>query len=138
VHNKIVARTILRCLKDEPFKIFPEADPPVRRWWMNVHDTCAAVDCLLASGEHNGAYNAVGNDRLTVSEAVKVILDQLGKQRLLEGYAEGRPLDEEEYFLDGSGLQQLGWAPKYDFESGIKDTVGWYRKNLDWITEGKA
>ena len=28
--------------------------------------------------------------------------------------------------------QELGWAPRHDFESGIERTIRWYLDNRDW------
>ena len=37
------------------------------------------------------------------------------------------------YSVDSSLIQnELGWAPKYNFNQGIEKTVDWYLKNLTW------
>ncbi len=36
--------------------------------------------------------------------------------------------------------KEVGWEPETDFETGIRKTIKWYLKNLDWmenITSGE-
>ena len=35
-------------------------------------------------------------------------------------------------------LIQLGWKPKYTFETGIIETIHWYLDNLDWMEKVKS
>ena len=57
----------------------------------------------------------------------------------IENYAEliqfvdDRPGHDARYAINSTKIQnELGWKPKETFESGIKKTVDWYLKNLDW------
>ena len=33
--------------------------------------------------------------------------------------------------LDNTKLKSLGWKPKYNLESGLKDALRWYKENKD-------
>jgi len=33
--------------------------------------------------------------------------------------------------LDNQKLRSLGWEPKYDLESGLRDALRWYKENKD-------
>ena len=50
-------------------------------------------------------------------------------------------VDALRYAIDASKIdRELGWTPKYTFETGFKQTVQWYLDNQDWwqpILEGK-
>ena len=37
-------------------------------------------------------------------------------------------------FIPDSKLY-LGWKPKYNFESGIKETINWYMNNQEWMDD---
>ena len=39
---------------------------------------------------------------------------------------------DRRYALDSSNLAALGWAPRFDFETGMAETVRWYAENEDW------
>ena len=38
------------------------------------------------------------------------------------------------YAMDSTKVEnELGWTRKYDFETGIKETIDWYLSNPEWI-----
>ena len=48
-------------------------------------------------------------------------------------FVDDRPGHDARYAIDAHKIQQqLGWAPKESFETGIRKTVQWYLKNLQW------
>ncbi len=59
-----------------------------------------------------------------------------------EGYAAGemkvtyvkdRPGHDWRYAIDPTKMQnELGWKPKYDFETGLRQTIEWYVNNREW------
>ena len=60
------------------------------------------------------------------------ILDALGKPLSLIKPVADRPGHDRRYCLDTTKLRALGWAPQVPFESGLRDTVAWYRQNEWW------
>jgi dTDP-glucose 4,6-dehydratase len=36
------------------------------------------------------------------------------------------------YSLDCSKIRALGWKPRFDFKSAIRETVEWYKGNEVW------
>ena len=44
-----------------------------------------------------------------------------------------RPGHDLRYAIDPTKLEtELGWKPKYTFETGIKQTIQWYLDNKEW------
>ena len=43
-----------------------------------------------------------------------------------------RPGHDRRYALDSSKTLSLGWKPVHDFETGLAETVTWYRENEAW------
>lgn len=131
--NRLIAKTILRCITSEPFYLFAETKKH-KRWWIYTEDTCSAVDFIIKNGEKQGIYNITSDTEMSVEETVFKILDIFGKRDLFKGYSEVRPKDDENYALDGKRLRDLGWSQQYSFEEGIERTIDWYKQNLSWFT----
>jgi dTDP-glucose 4,6-dehydratase len=48
-------------------------------------------------------------------------------------YVKDRPGHDRRYAIDSTKIQsQLGWKPKFDFETAIENTIKWYLANQDW------
>ena len=46
---------------------------------------------------------------------------------------------DRRYAIDSSKIQNdLGWKPKYTFETGIRETINWYLDNQEWINQVKS
>ncbi|HXT50958.1 MAG TPA: GDP-mannose 4,6-dehydratase, partial [Thermoanaerobaculia bacterium] len=44
-----------------------------------------------------------------------------------------RPGHDRRYAIDATKVRrELTWEPRYRFEEGLVQTVGWYLGNLDW------
>ena len=53
--------------------------------------------------------------------------------RELITFVTDRPGHDHRYAIDASKIQRaLGWTPEETFESGLRKTVQWYLRNLDW------
>ena len=64
---------------------------------------------------------------------VKTILNALGKPESLIKYVKDRPGHDRRYAIDPAKLaRELGWKPKYNFDTGIKQTIEWDLDNKDW------
>jgi dTDP-glucose 4,6-dehydratase len=51
-------------------------------------------------------------------------------------FVSDRPAHDRRYALDcGKLTQQLGWTPECEFESGLADTLRWYKENTQWLQE---
>ena len=41
---------------------------------------------------------------------------------------------DRRYAIDPTKIiGELGWSPKYNFETGIKKTIAWYQENENWL-----
>lgn len=63
-----------------------------------------------------------------------MILKDLGKPESLINYVEDRLGHDKRYAIDPTKItHELGWSPKYNFETGIQETIEWYQNNQDWL-----
>jgi dTDP-glucose 4,6-dehydratase len=57
----------------------------------------------------------------------------LGKPKDLITYVEDRKAHDRRYAMDPTKIEnELGFRPKYNFETGIKKTFEWYQENRQW------
>lgn len=104
------------------------------RDWLHVYDHCTAIDLVLHEGKNGEVYNVGGNNEKTNIEIVKLILQNLEKPESLIKYVKDRPGHDRRYAIDSTKIQtELGWEPKYTFETGIAETINWYLDNSEWL-----
>lgn len=129
--EKLIPLMILNAIEDKPLPLY--GDGLNVRDWLHVEDHCAAIDLVCREGRSGEVYNIGGNNEHTNLEIVRTILLELGKPDSLIRYVEDRPGHDRRYAIDASKLtKELGWEPKYRFESGIRDTIRWYLDNREW------
>jgi len=102
------------------------------REWLHADDHCAAVELVLREGESGGVYN-VGGEEFENIEVTHRILELTGADPGLVRHVEDRAGHDRRYALDDSRLRALGWAPSHSFgETGLTETVEWYREHRAW------
>ena len=63
-------------------------------------------------------------------------MKELGKSESLITYVTDRKGHDLRYAIDPTKIEnELGWKPKYNFESGIKETIKWYMDNQKWMDD---
>jgi dTDP-glucose 4,6-dehydratase len=103
------------------------------RDWLHVDDHCQALALVLARGRTGEVYNIGGGVELTNRELTERLLAECGRDWSSVTPVEDRKGHDRRYSLDDTKLRdELGYAPQVGFESGIADTVRWYRDNEPW------
>ena len=93
-----------------------------------------AIDLIIHKGCVGEVYNIGGHNERTNLELVKNILKKLNKPESLITYVRDRPGHDLRYAIDPTKLKrELGWKPKYNFDSGIDQTIKWYLENNNWL-----
>jgi dTDP-glucose 4,6-dehydratase len=102
------------------------------REWLHADDHCAAVERVLHEGGAGEVYN-VGGEGFENLEVTHRILELTGADPSLVRHVEDRAGHDRRYALDDSKLCALGWSPQRSFgETGLTETVAWYRANRGW------
>lgn len=131
--EKLIPLMISRALNDQQLPIY--GDGLNIRDWLYVEDHCSAIDLVIHQGVNGEVYNIGGNNERTNIQIVKTILAELGKPESLMTFVQDRPGHDRRYGIDPTKLtNELGWSPKHNFESGIKETIQWYLNNREWWT----
>ena len=103
------------------------------RDWLHVSDHCSGIYLTFQKGLMGQVYNIGGGRELDNLELTRIILEEfkLGEERI--EYVRDRKGHDLRYSLDISkAKRELGYAPKIDFEAGIKTTIRWYIENPNW------
>src|SRR5690606_35187354 len=76
---------------------------------------------------------------LDVVTAICALLDELapdaaiGPREKLITFVTDRPGHDARYAIDASKIvSELNWRPRYNFDTGLRDTVRWYLENRTW------
>ena len=124
---------ITRCSNNYGPYQFPEKLIPL------MISNATAVDLVLHNGKLGEVYNIGGHNEKENIEIVKLILKELGKSESLIKFVKDRLGHDRRYAIDSTKItEELGWKPKYTFETGIIETINWYLDNQDWMEKVKS
>jgi dTDP-glucose 4,6-dehydratase len=128
--EKLIPKLIINAISGKPLPIY--GDGKNVRDWLYVIDNCEAIDLILRKGKSGEIYNVgSGNEKINL-EIVNFILKELDRPKSLIKFVKDRPGHDLRYSLNCKKIGALGWAPKHDFESALKETINWYTKNEWW------
>ena len=128
--EKLIPLTISRVVNDQKVPVY--GDGKNIRDWLHVWDHCSALDLVLHQGVSGQVYNVGGHNERTNLDVVKTIIKTLGKSEDLIEFVTDRLGHDKRYAIDPTKLEALGWKPQYSFETGIAQTIQWYRENEEW------
>lgn len=135
--EKLIPVVISKALNDEAIPVYGKGENV--RDWIHVHDHNTAIDLILHNGVVGEVYNIGGHSEKTNLEVVKTILKELDKPESLISFVTDRPGHDLRYAIDSNKIENdLGWKRKYEFNTGIKETVNWYKENQNWINDIKT
>lgn len=130
--EKLIPLMIQKALHNEKLPVYGNGENV--RDWLYVGDHCEAIDLIVRHGKDGEIYNIGGHNERTNLEVVKTILKELNKPESLINYVKDRPGHDLRYAMDPHKIEtELGWKPKYNFDTGIKVTIKWNLNNAEWI-----
>ncbi len=129
--EKLIPLMITRALADQPLPVY--GDGMNVRDWVYVEDHAEALWTLMTCGAHGAVYNIGGDNEVTNIQVVRGLLRVLGKPESLIQFVGDRPGHDRRYAMNIARMRSdLGWAPRYDFERGLCETVEWYLSHRAW------
>ncbi len=135
--EKVIPLFTTNALEDKPLPIYKSSGN--QREWIYVDDHNSAVEAILAKGKIGEAYNIGTGVEKSVEEIVDLVLKTLDKPESLKTYVPDRLQHDRRYLLDSDKLRnELGWKPQIDFETGIRQTILWYKDNPEWWQKIKS
>ncbi|MCR5980389.1 NAD-dependent epimerase/dehydratase family protein [Gordonia jinghuaiqii] len=100
-----------------------------RREFLHVDDMARACLCLLERYDGPTQVNVGAGRDQTIARIAEMVADAVGYDGVTE-WDTSKPDGTPRKLLDVSLLNGIGWQPAVSIESGIADTVAWYRANL--------
>lgn len=144
--EKLIPLIILRGLMWESLPVY--GDGRNVRDWIHVQDHCRAIWLVLTQGRPGETYNVGAQqemENLDLVETLCGILDELapgdGKRSRKEliTFVEDRPGHDRRYAIDPTKIRrELGWRPTRSLQEGLKETVLWYLRNPQWVSQVKS
>ena len=141
--EKLIPVVIRSALDGEPIPVY--GDGKNVRDWLYVKDHVRALLRVLAEGTVGETYNVGGDCERENIAVVRQICDLLDEMRPAGGaldttrhrdlitFVDDRPGHDWRYAIDASKIKDtLGWAPRVDFEEGLRRTVRWYAEHRGW------
>ena len=129
--EKVIPLFTTYALDDRPLPLYESTQN--RREWIHAVDHCRAIDLVLDKGKDGETYHVGTGVERSIEQIADTVLESLGKPLDLKKIVPDRPGHDRRYLLDASKIRrELGWEPSIPWESGIEETVAWYRDNRAW------
>jgi len=130
--EKFIPVIIYKAIKGEKVPVYAQGQNV--REWLHISDCAGAIMQVLQKGRPGSVYNIGSGDERKNIDLVKIILGILGRPEKLITFVKDRPGHDWRYALNTDKIRkELSWKPQTDFESGIVETVEWYRQNFKWL-----
>ncbi len=110
------------------------------RDWIHANDHSSAVWTILTAGRIGETYLIGADGERNNLQVVQALLGIMGRDVDDFDHVTDRAGHDLRYAIDYTKLRtELGWTPAHaDFDSGLADTVRWYRDNESWWRPQKA
>lgn len=127
--SRLVASITNALLRDEPA---PCSTGDQIRDYLHVQDVAEALVALLES-DSMGPVNVGSGQPVTIRHIVDRIAGVIGREDLIRaGAVPDNPNSPPLIVANVSRLRnEVGWSPRFDLTDGLKDTVDWWRANIN-------
>lgn len=138
--EKLIPLVIIRALRGENLPVYGKGENV--RDWLHVEDHAEALTLVLRKGRPGETYNIGGDSErrnIDVVRAICRLLDEMlpgnpnRPHETLIRFVTDRPGHDARYAIDaGKIARELGWRPRHDFDTGLRETVRWFLDNRGW------
>jgi len=149
--EKLIPLVILNALEGKALPVY--GDGKNVRDWLYVEDHCEAIWRILMKGRAGETYNVGGECEMRNIDVVHAICDALEElhpsaanpalrtpnsklrtYRDLVTFVNDRPGHDRRYAVNCDKIKkELGWKQRHQFGSGLRETIGWYLRNAEWV-----
>ncbi len=102
------------------------------REWIHVSDHVRGIQTALEKGNPGEIYNIGSGSHLSNNELATQILALMNLDEKMKMYVNDRQGHDLRYSVNFAKIQELGFRNQVPLDRGIKETIEWYKHNLDW------
>jgi dTDP-glucose 4,6-dehydratase len=103
------------------------------REWIHVKDHCRGLDLIFENGKPGEIYNLGSGIELKNLELTEKLLNFFGLGPEIIQYVADRLGHDYRYSLNfKKASKDLGYKPEITFDSGLAETISWYKDNSSW------
>lgn len=130
--EKLISLFAVRLLQGKKVPLYGDGNQV--REWIHVEDHCRGIEAVLLKGQPGTVYNIGDTNERTNRDIVNILLEATGRDESLVKKIEDprKGAHDTRYSMECTNTHALGWKPKTNFETAIRDTVYWYRDNSSW------
>lgn len=129
--EKLIPLMVVNALEGRDLPVYGRGENV--RDWIQVEDHCRGIVAALEDGRAGEVYNFGGASERQNLEVVRRIAAAVGAGEERIRFVTDRPGHDRRYAIDFSKAErELGWGPSRSFETGLEETVSWYRENRRW------
>ena len=134
--EKFIPHVIISALHNKIIPIYGDGNQV--RDWIHVTDHSEAILKVFNFGKIGETYNIGASNQkknIEIARHICVALNKVYKNRnFLKNirFVYDRPGHDKRYAINASKIKKLGWKPKVNFKTGIKETIDWYLENEKW------
>ena len=129
--EKLIPLFVTNLLENKKIPLYKNSQN--KREWIHVLDHCKAIYKILKNGKVGETYNVGTGVEKSIEEITTIILKYLNMPETMKEYVPDRPSHDRRYLLDSKKImKELKWKPAINFETGMKETIEWYKNNKIW------
>jgi dTDP-glucose 4,6-dehydratase len=104
------------------------------REWIHVSDHVAGILIALKNATSGETYNIGTGIRVSNLDLADRLLSFDGYSASKIRHVDDRLGHDFRYAINSEKIRHdLGWAPKVDFDFGLRETYSWYKENPEWL-----
>ena len=151
--EKLIPLCLTNILRGRPLPIY--GDGKNIRDWLFVEDHCRGIELVLEGGRLGETYNIGGNNEWANFDIIQLLCERVdarfeavpelskrfpdaplargGRAQDLIEFVDDRAGHDRRYAIDASKISgELGYEPRFSFETGLEVTIDWYLDQEDW------
>ena len=132
---RIIPRTILSCLTSK--KLFLHGGGVSRRSFIHIEDVARATLKISLEAKPGNTFHISTKHAISIYDLVKKICDLTGAEfnKIVE-IEDERLGKDKNYLLNSESIRNcFNWEDKITLLDGLKDTISWVDKNLDYFSK---
>lgn len=128
--EKLIPVVIHKILNGEEIPVY--GNGLNRREWIHVQDHVRGIWSVASLGLPGEIYNIGSKNEYTNLEIVRKIISIMDADEKLISFVEDRLGHDFRYSLNSEKIKkEFNFLPLIDFDNGLRETVEWYRTNLN-------